>query len=191
MKPGSSARHFPLEKLARFFLSLITLFFAHPLRAENSLSQTAFEILPGQHLLLKGDSIVKGYGFGNYTNASPLRTLYGIANILLKENLSHPAAMIRLEGVWSGLNPDGRPKTVDSLAGEIQTQVRHGEIRPGDWLIYEDAGELDKVVHPPPWPDAKNMYARHREALRGMILEAVAHRGSTLGRKCRRAHGHL
>lgn len=134
--------------------------------------QRNFEVLPGQRILLSGDSIVKGYGFGNYTNPSPLRTFYGIANILLKDNLPHPPPMSALPVVWEGLNSDGTPKTVDTMASEIQVNVCRGEIRPGDWIIYEDAGELDKVEHPAPWPDARNMYGRQREALRGMILEA-------------------
>ena len=140
--------------------------------------QNKFQVLPGQRLLLSGDSIVKGYGFGNYTNPSPLRTLYGIANILLKDNLPQPPQVIPLPVVWEGLNPDGSPKTVDTMAGEIQVNVRRGEIRAGDWIIYEDAGELDKVQHPAPWPDAQNMYARQRAALREMILEAH----NTIGR---------
>jgi hypothetical protein len=136
------------------------------------LRQKALDVLPGQRMVLSGDSIVKGYGFGNYTNPSPLRTIYGIANILLKDNLPHPPPMRVLPVIWEGLNADGSPKTVDTMAGEVQENVRRGELRPGDWLIYEDAGELDKVEHPAPWPDAKNMYGRQREALRGMVLEA-------------------
>src|SRR4249919_1317580 len=81
--------------------------------------QNAFTVLPGQRIVLNGDSIVKGYGFGNYTNPSPLRTLYGIANILLKDNLSHPPTVKPLPVVWEGLNPDGSAKTVDTMAGEI------------------------------------------------------------------------
>ena len=130
-----------------------------------------FQVLPGQRILLEGDSIVLGYGFGNYTNPSPLRTLYGIATILLKANLPYPPKVNALPSIWEGPNPDGTPKTVDTMAGEIQVNVRRGNIRAGDWLIYEDAGELDKVEHPAPWPDAKNMYGRMREALRGMLLE--------------------
>lgn len=131
-----------------------------------------FEALPGQRIFLKGDSIANGFAFGNFTNPSPLRTVYGIATILLQDNLPHPPQFSRLTPVWEGLKADGTPETVDSLAGEIQVNVRQGDLRPGDWMIYEDAGELDKVVHPAPWPDAKNMYQRQREALRGMVLEA-------------------
>ena len=131
-----------------------------------------FAVLPGQRILLDGDSIVQGYAFGNYTNPSPLRTIPGITRILFKDNLTHPPVIQALPQLWGGLNPDGSPKTVDTLAGEIQTYVRKGEMRPGDWMIYEDAGELDKVVHPAPWPDDKNMYGRQREALRGMLLES-------------------
>src|SRR5436190_747181 len=73
----------------------------------------AFQVLPGQRLLLGGDSIAKGFGFGNYTDQSPLRTLYGIARILMKQNLSHPPQFLYLPGIWDGLNPDGSPETVD------------------------------------------------------------------------------
>jgi len=128
-----------------------------------------FQVLPGQRVLLQGDSIVRGHAFGNYTDPSPLRTIYGIANLLLQDNLSHPPPMAALPGVWAALNPDGTPKTVDTLADEIRVHVRAGQLRPGDWLIYEDAGELNMVVHPAPWPDAVNMYARQREALRGLL----------------------
>jgi len=131
-----------------------------------------FQVLPGQRVLLQGDSIVRGHAFGNYTDPSPLRTIYGIANLLLQDNLSHPPPMAALPGVWAGLNPDGTPKTVDTLADEIRVHVRAGQLRPGDWLIYEDAGELNMVVHPAPWPDAVNMYARQREALRGLLRQA-------------------
>jgi hypothetical protein len=131
-----------------------------------------FQVLPGQRLYLKGDSITKGYGFGNYTNPSPLRTVYGIANILLKGNLLYPPQMRSSSFIWEGLNADGTPKTVDSLAGEIQIYIRSGELRPGDWLIYEDAGGLNDFVHAAPYPNTNQIYRRYREALRDMVLEA-------------------
>jgi hypothetical protein len=49
-----------------------------------------FQPLPGQRIWLKGDSIAKGYAFGNYTDPSPLRTIDGIATILLRDNLPQP-----------------------------------------------------------------------------------------------------
>ena len=109
--------------------------------------------MPGQRILFNGDSIFKGYGFGNYTDPSPLRTVYKIVDLLMKENVVYPPETVWLAGVWTGLNPDGTPKTVDTLAGEIQTYIRRGDIRTGDWMIYEDAGQLDMFVHPAPWPD--------------------------------------
>src|SRR5205809_904932 len=72
--------------LVAFLLSL----YSGLVRGAAPSIQAGFEALPGQRLRLMGDSIVKGYGFGNYTNPSPLRTIYGIANILLKDNLPHP-----------------------------------------------------------------------------------------------------
>jgi hypothetical protein len=130
-----------------------------------------FRPLPGQRVLFNGDSIFKGYGFGNYTDPSPLRTVHGILRILLAENVPHPSELVWLPGVWTGLNADGTPKTVDTLAGEIQVYLRRGDIRTGDWMIYEDAGQLDMFVHPAPWPDRKDVYGKYRKALRDMVLE--------------------
>src|SRR5437870_3397478 len=127
--------------------------------------------LPGQRILFNGDSIFKGYGFGNYTDPSPLRTVHGIVQLLMKANVVRPSETVWLPGVWTGLNPDGTPKTVDTLAGEIQTYIRRGDIRTGDWMIYEDAGQLDMFVHPAPWPDRTNVYEKYRKALRAMVLE--------------------
>ena len=161
-------------KLTRTFIAsaFLTGLLVQPTPAASPTAEDSFLALPGQRLFLKGDSITKGYGFGNYTNESPLRTIYGIANILLKDNLPHPPPMNALAGVWEGLNPDGTPKTVDSLAGEIQVNIRSGDLRPGDWLIYEDAGGLDNFVHPAPYPNTNHIYRRYREALRDMVLEA-------------------
>ena len=139
----------------------------------TSTNQNAgFQVLPGQRIYLKGDSITKGYAFGNYTNRSPLRTIYGIANILLQDNLNHPPPMMPASFVWEGLNADGTPKTVDTLAGEIQVTIRNGELRTGDWLIYEDAGGLHDFVQPAPYPNTNQIYRRYRQALREMVLEA-------------------
>lgn len=161
-------------KPTRTFIAaaFLTGLFIQPIPGALPTAEDSFQVLPGQRLLLKGDSITKGYGFGNYTNDSPLRTIYGIANILLQANLPHPAPMRALPFVWEGLNPDGTPKTVDSLAGEIQVNIRSGDLRPGDWLIYEDAGGLDNFVHPAPNPNTNHIYRRYREALRDMVLEA-------------------
>jgi hypothetical protein len=139
------------------------------LKASN---ERHFQVLPGQRILLNGDSISKGYAFGNYTDPSPLRTLYGMAEILMKDNMERPPEWVYLPGVWEGINPDGTPKTVDTLAGEIQTYIRRGDFRTGDWMIYEDAGGLNDFVHPAPWPSAKDMYNSYRRALRGMFLQA-------------------
>ncbi|MEO6244455.1 MAG: hypothetical protein ABIQ12_03385 [Opitutaceae bacterium] len=161
--------HFP--KLGALLATLALVASDGP-AARAGTNPPAFEPLPGQRLWLKGDSITKGFGFGNYTDPSPLRTIHGIAGLLMRENLPHPPAMGALPFVWAGLNSDGTPKTVDSLAGEIKVNIRAGDLRPGDWLIYEDAGELDKIVSPAPWPNARDIYRRYREGLRGMVLEA-------------------
>jgi hypothetical protein len=89
----------------------------------------------------------------------------------MQDNLARPPEWIWLPNVWDGLNPDGTPKTVDTLAGQTQVYVRRGEIRTGDWLIYEDAGGLDDFVHPAPWPNSKDIYNNYRRSLRDMLLE--------------------
>jgi hypothetical protein len=164
----------------RMTLRAVLIFVLSAVAAAAQTVETAthWQVLPGQRILLNGDSITRGYGFGNYTDPSPLRTIYGIARILITNNLQHPPPFNPLPGVWQGLNPDGTPKTVDTLAGEIQTYIRRGDIRVGDWMIYEDAGQLDKFVHPAPWPNDKNIYRRYRSALRDMVLEA----DGTIGR---------
>ncbi len=131
-----------------------------------------FQPLPGQRLMLKGDSITKGYGTGNYTDPSPLRRLPDIANILLRDNLPKAPPMSSLPFIWEGLHPDGTPKTVDTLAGEIKINLRRGDLRTGDWLIYEDAGELDRFVQPAPLPNTHDIYRRYRASLRAMVFEA-------------------
>ncbi len=135
-------------------------------------SAQSFAVLPGQRVLFSGDSITKGYGFGNYTDPSPLRTIYGITTILAQENLPHPPAFIRPEQVWAGRDAAGNPKTIDSLAGEIHTWIRRGDIRTGDWLIYEDAGQVNQIISPGPSPHLNDLYGRYRRNLRGMIEEA-------------------
>jgi len=152
-----------------FALALMTLAFQAPSSRARS---SHFQVLPGQRILLKGDSITRGYGFGNYTDPSPLRSLPGIATILLRENLPHAPSFERLPGLWQGLNPDGSPKTVDTWAAEIERQIKTGELRAGDWLIFEDAGPIEKCVHPAPWPWEKDIYRQYRQALREMALAA-------------------
>ena len=137
-----------------------------------------FEVLPGQRILLKGDSITRGYGFGNYTDPSPLRSLPGIAGLLLGSNLARPPQFLRLESYWEGLNLDGSAKTVDSVGAEIRIDIAKGELRAGDWLVYEDAGPIDKAVHPAPWPWTKDLYTNYRGLLRDLVLAAE----KTIGR---------
>jgi len=160
--------------LNRFFsaLCLVTGLLGSAVAAVPVRNASDFEIPAGGRLILMGDSITRGHAFGDYTNPSPLRSLYGIGGILLKENLPYGVEMDRLPKVWEGLNPDGTPKTVDTLAGELRVNTAKGLVHPGDWLVYEDAGEINMVVHPAPWPDEKNMYGRQREALRGLLEEA-------------------
>lgn len=131
-----------------------------------------FAVLPGQRILFKGDSIVRGFAFGNFTHPSKLRTLHGIANLLIADNVPSRPPVAELPHIWQGLNADGTPKTVDTLGAELRVNATNGDLRPGDWLIYEDAGPLDSLVMPAPWPDSKNMYGRLREALRTLVHEA-------------------
>ncbi len=123
--------------------------------------------LQADRIVLHGDSIVKGYAFGNYTDPSPLRTLHGIFRILLQANVPDPPELPVLTYLWRV--PVG---PVDSVAKEIAAQARRGDIRRGDWLVYEDAGGIDDSVHPAPYPDATRMYERYRASLRDMIGEA-------------------
>jgi hypothetical protein len=125
--------------------------------------------LPDQKIILKGDSITEGYGFGNYTDPSPLRTVYGIGSILLRENLKQPPAFETVTNFWQGLNPDGSAKTLDTLTAELNGNIKKGELKTGDWLIYEDAGPYDMGIHPAPWPWEKYPYLRYRESHRDMV----------------------
>jgi len=131
-----------------------------------------FEVLPGQRILLKGDSITRGYAFGNYSDPSPLRMIPDIGTILLRANHPRPPDFLRLENYWQGLNADGTAKTTDSLAAEIRLHIARGELRTGDWLIFEDAGPIDKAVHPAPWPWTKDIYGNYRGLLRDMVRAA-------------------
>lgn len=137
-----------------------------------------FEVLPGQRILLKGDSITRGYAFGNYTDPSPLRRIPDIGAMLLRDNLARPPAFLRLENYWEGIGEDGKAKTTDSLAAEIRMNIARGELRTGDWLIFEDAGPIDKAVHPAPWPWTKDIYQNYRKLLRDMVHAAE----NTVGR---------
>jgi hypothetical protein len=136
-------------------------------RAEDR--SKGFRPLRGQTIILKGDSITQGYGFGNYTDPSPLRTIYGIGSILMRENLDHPPAFGTVPSLWRGLNPDGSARTLDTLAAELDGNIRQGSIAAGDWLIYEDAGEVAQNIHPAPWPWTKDIYLNYRDSLRDMV----------------------
>jgi hypothetical protein len=124
-----------------------------------------WKVLPGQRILLKGDSITRGFAFGNYDDPSPLRTIPGIAAILLKDNRSRPVIFQRLDNLRQG--PDGPADTVDSLAAELNACIRAGELRTGDWLIYEDAGQIHLGYHSVPWK--KDLYLNYRRSLREMV----------------------
>ncbi len=128
-----------------------------------------FQVLPNQTILLKGDSIAQGYGFGNYTDPSPLRTIPGIGAILLKANAARGPGFQHVPNVWKGLNPDGSAKTVDTLAAELNASIKDGRIATGDWLIYEDAGQIDGGIHPAPWPWKKDLYLQYRRSLGDMV----------------------
>ncbi|MBL9216268.1 MAG: SMP-30/gluconolactonase/LRE family protein [Opitutaceae bacterium] len=128
----------------------------------------------GGRIRLLGDSIVRGYGFGNYTDPSPLRTIQGIARLLLADNVPYPVDIDRLPRLWQGFNPDGTPVTIATLGDEVRGSLRSGELRPDDWLVYEDAGEINMIQHPAPWPSARDMYGRNRAALRSLLEAARA-----------------
>jgi hypothetical protein len=136
-----------------------------------SLGFADFEVTPAQRIVLKGDSISMGYGFGNYTNPSPLRTIQGHGGILMADNLPSAPAFVRLPCYWRGLNSNGTPITVATLAEEIRLNVAHGELKATDWFIYEDAGPWNGSVHPAPWPWTTSIYNNYREQLQNMLVE--------------------
>ena len=107
--------------------------------------------------------------FGNYTDPSPLRTIPGIGPFCSRTISSHPPAFETVPNIWQGLRPDGTPKTVDTLAAELDGNIRQGSIATGDWLIYEDAGEVNRGIHPAPWPLEKGVYLNYRQSLRDMV----------------------
>jgi hypothetical protein len=130
-------------------------------------------VRPGQRILLLGDSITKGYGFGTYTNPSPLNRLYDLAKVLLDDNVPEAPPVIRINCGWEGFNEDGtKIGAVDSLAGEMKYCIDRGEMKPGDWLIYEDAGQVDMFIHPWPLSLKKAIYSQYRQALGEMIRAA-------------------
>ena len=106
--------------------------------------------LRGQKILLKGDSIARGYGFGNYTDPSPLRTIPGIGSLCCARiSVIRPLSKgSRISG--RACDPTACPKTVDTLAAELNDNIKQGNVATGDWLIYEDAGEVDQGIHPAP-----------------------------------------
>jgi|GEM_PF-4258276 len=131
-----------------------------------------FLVSSDQRIRLKGDSITIGYGFGNYTTPSPLRSIHGMARILLQDNLAHPPSFDALPIVWLGSQSNGMPVRVESMADEIRLFHSDGRLLPGDWLIFEEAGETDKTVHGEPWPWTENIYNLLRESFREMALAA-------------------
>ena len=136
------------------------------------------QIRPGQRILMIGDSITKGYAFGNYTDPSPLRTVYGTATLLMQANLPRYPEFMRLSGGWQGLKPDGTPiGPADTLTGNLQYCIDRGEVHHGDWLIYEDAGEVNMFIHPAPLRMEKNIYSEYTSALGSMIHAAESATG--------------
>jgi hypothetical protein len=162
-------RRIGLEMGIRSLAIIVGLWEAIGAQAQEQGTAQGFLPLRDQKIILKGDSIAKGYGFGNYNDPSPLRTVYGIGAILLRENIKEPPAFGDVSYIWEGLNPDGTPKTVDTLADELNTNIKKGEIKTGDWLIFEDAGQYDMNVHPAPFPWEKYHYLRYRQYLRDMV----------------------
>ena len=90
-----------------------------------------FKVLPGQRIILKGDSITRGYGFGNYTDPSPLRTIPGIGSDSAERKSGAAARFERYPNIWQGLNADGTPKTVDTLSAELNANIKAGEPHGG------------------------------------------------------------
>jgi hypothetical protein len=133
----------------------------------------AAQVHPPQRILMMGDSITKGYGFGNYTDPSPLRSVYGTAELLLHENVALPPEFLRLGGGWEGLKPDGTPiGPVSTLAGNVKFCIDKGEVHRGDWFVYEDAGQVNMFIHPAPLNMEKDVYKNYRAALSEMIRTA-------------------
>jgi len=136
-------------------------------------SRTPAKVLPGQRIIMIGDSVTKGKGFGNYEHPSPLNRLYDMAALLLQDNVSQPPPVVRITCGWEGLNADGtKIGATDSLETQMKYCVERGDLRPGDWLIYEDAGQVDIFIHPAPQRIEKGIYTSYRKALREMVLAA-------------------
>ena len=107
----------------------------------------SFTVSPGERIRLKGDSIAIGYGFGNYRAPSPLRSIHGMSRILMRDNMVSSPEFDALPGIWLG-QIDGIPIRVDSMPEEIRIYHADGRLVPGDWLLFEEAGEVDRTVHP-------------------------------------------
>lgn len=156
------------------FVSMICFFVTIDVLLSADSVPAGFLVTPGQRIVIKGDSISQGYGFGNYggyTNPSPLRSIQGQSGILMADNLSPAPEFVGLRGYWRGLNSNGTPITVATLAEEIRLNTANGELKSSDWFIYEDAGQWNQSVHPAPWPWTTNIYNNYREQIRNMLVE--------------------
>jgi hypothetical protein len=78
-----------------------------------------------------GDSIIKGYGFADYSNPSPLARIQDICTLLLDANVASHPVMHRLENANYGARPGAL----------IADNIASGAIGPNDWIIYEDAAD--------------------------------------------------
>ena len=91
-----------------------------------------------QTIYLVGDSLVRGFGLGVLaTEIAPSHALYGLssparmANLVLSEN-GIPARCYFSRSLSFG--------GYDSLLAPVTALMASGEMRRGDWLIFEDAG---------------------------------------------------
>jgi lysophospholipase L1-like esterase len=131
-----------------------------------------FKVQAGQRVLIKGDSIASGYGFGTFEHPSPLNSIQGMAGVFVGDNLENPPEFLQLPGIPAGTDERGLAICVATMAEEIQRNIERGELRPGDWLIFQEAGQADMTVHPPPWPWTERIYEQMSDSFRAMVLAA-------------------
>ncbi|MFZ4681266.1 MAG: SGNH/GDSL hydrolase family protein [Terrimicrobiaceae bacterium] len=87
----------------------------------------------GRVVHLYGDSISRGIGFMDFEDPSPLSRIQGIADLLLREN-GVPSTDLVVRYAWS---QDPR---------RVKSEIRAGLVRPGDVVVYQDAGPHENVI---------------------------------------------
>jgi hypothetical protein len=107
-------------------LLLCFMFFSAGLR---SLHGQELDVPEGAKVHFMGDSIFRGWGFGQFEYPATLNRIQDITNVLLQDNLVTPPVISSFH--------DSPPNSGTVLAGQIQ----QGVVGPDDWIFYEDAGD--------------------------------------------------